>query len=157
MIFQLIILSFWLCFMFFNKGVFLFLIIASAKYHHPRVKFVSLGAEPVVPRIEETILEQASDEMARLSPMKTTAASSLAAPSPTAYSMPQPFSPHPVACKCQPVDEINTRIDQLSRWDKLFKVCWSHSGTFRCCLLYSHYFSVSNTFYTLSSKTLVIC
>jgi hypothetical protein len=98
--------------MFFNK-CFLFLIIASEKYHHPRVKFVSLGAEPVVPRIEETILDKSCDEV-RLSPMKTTA-SSLAAPSPTTYTTPQPQSPQPAACKCQPVNEINTRIDQLSR------------------------------------------
>jgi hypothetical protein len=81
---------------------------------HPRVQFVSLGAEAVVPIVEETILIKSCDEVQK-SPVKT-----LAAPSPSAYATPQP-SPQPAmtekaaACVCQPVDEINARIDQLSR------------------------------------------
>jgi len=77
--------------------------------------FVFLGAEAELPIIEETILIQTGEDVEK-TPVKII---SLAAPSPNAYSTPQP-SPQPAAdktstCQCQPVNEINARIDQLSR------------------------------------------
>ncbi|XP_059478608.1 potassium voltage-gated channel subfamily H member 6 isoform X14 [Neocloeon triangulifer] len=68
------------------------------------------GVEGVVPQIEETALERSSEDVKKESPQKT----NLLAPSP--YATPEP-SPQPqgTSCTCPPVDEINARIDQLSR------------------------------------------
>ncbi|XP_059478607.1 potassium voltage-gated channel subfamily H member 6 isoform X13 [Neocloeon triangulifer] len=71
---------------------------------------LSAGVEGVVPQIEETALERSSEDVKKESPQKT----NLLAPSP--YATPEP-SPQPqgTSCTCPPVDEINARIDQLSR------------------------------------------
>ncbi|CAB3369540.1 Hypothetical predicted protein [Cloeon dipterum] len=68
------------------------------------------GAEAMVPRIEETVLEQSGEDAKKQSPKKP----SLLAPSPYATPEPSPL-PSATACTCSPVVEINARIDLLSR------------------------------------------
>ncbi|XP_065350097.1 potassium voltage-gated channel subfamily H member 7 isoform X3 [Cloeon dipterum] len=80
------------------------------KKQEPPLLINTSSAEAMVPRIEETVLEQSGEDAKKQSPKKP----SLLAPSP--YATPEP-SPQPsaTACTCSPVVEINARIDLLSR------------------------------------------